>query len=76
MSVFTIVFWKLSLERAIKTAAQAAVLAFMASDATSVNLFDLSVGPVVGFALGGFVLSLLTSVGSAQIGDDSTPSLV
>lgn len=76
MSIFTRRFWRETAERAFKTAAQSAILAFGASDAFGVDLFSLSIGPIVGFALGGAVLSVLTSVASAQVGDSDTASLV
>jgi len=59
--MFTILFWRAALERAVKSAAQGAVLAFGAGQ---VNALDLDWSTFGGFALGAFVLSLLTSIGS------------
>ena len=67
-----------ALERALKTAAQAAILAIVGTGAmeqASTNVFEVSWGAVVGFALGGFVLSYLTSVASSQVGKWPGPSL-
>ena len=72
--MYTASFWKDAFERAVKTAAQAVVL-FLGAD----QLFDAvsadwaSAGS---FALGGAVLSLLTSVVSAPLGDPGTASVV
>ena len=65
--MFTRAFWSAALERAIKTAAQSAVLVIGADqfDALAVSW------P----ALGGFVLSVLTSVGSDAISSKDGPSL-
>lgn len=66
-------FWKRTGERAIKTGCQAAVLVIGADMA---NVFTLDWQQIFGFGLGGAVLSVLTSVGSAPFGDEGTPSLV
>jgi hypothetical protein len=76
MSIFTPRFWVETAERAIKTAAQSAMLAFGASDAFGVDLFALAIGPIFGFAMGGALLSVLTSIASAQIGDRASASMV
>lgn len=57
-------------ERATKTAAQSALLVF---GADQVNALHASWGDVGGFAAGGFVLSVLTSVASSGFGS-SGPS--
>jgi hypothetical protein len=63
-----------SLERAVKTAAQSAVLLI---GADQFNALQVDWGQVGAFALGGFVLSLLTSLASKPIGsDDGSPSVV
>ena len=75
--MFTIKFWKLATERAVKSGAQAVLLALGASDAGQVNAltFDWKLG--LGFAAGGALLSYLTSIVSAPIsGDPASPSLV
>jgi hypothetical protein len=69
--MYTRKFWTAAGERAVKTLAQTAV-ALLAGD--GVGLLDvdwLRIGSVAGLAA---VLSLLTSIGSAQVRDD-TPSL-
>lgn len=71
--MFTINFWKHAGERAAKTAAQSAILVI---GADQINAFTANWGDVAGFAAGGAVLSLLTSVASAPYGDKGTPSLL
>ena len=66
-------FWKQALERAIKTAAQFA-LVFIGSDA--LNIFEVDLMTVAGFALAGAVVSILTSMASAPFADSDSPSLV
>jgi Putative lactococcus lactis phage r1t holin len=63
-----------TLERAIKSSAQAVVLGLSASDAGPVNAFQLDYKGAIGFAVGGAVLSVLTSLMSAPIGNNG-PSL-
>lgn len=70
--MFTRAFWSAALERAIKTAAQAAVLVI---GADQFNALAVSWPEVGGFALGGLALSLLTSVGSDAVSDRPGPSL-
>jgi len=65
-------FWKDSAERAIKTVAQALV-ALIAAD--TMNVLAADVGQLVGVSLGAGIVSLLTSIASANYGD-GTPSLV
>lgn len=72
MSIFRTYFWREAFERATKTAAQAAVLVI---GADQVNAFSVDWGDVAGFAAGGFVLSVLTSIASKPIGDPGTASL-
>lgn len=73
--MFTIEFWKKAGERAVKTAAQSAILVgFAGSEA--VDAFSVPWQSVIGCAVGGAVLSLLTSVASAPINEKGTPSLV
>ena len=59
-------FWKDALERALKTAAQAAMLV-IGQDVTGFDLFNADFGNALGFALGGFVLSIATSIASAPV---------
>lgn len=66
-------FWKFTLERAIKSAAQTGII-FIGAEQLNVVAFDwLTLG---GFVLGGAFLSVLTSVASAPVGDDNSPSVV
>lgn len=55
------------LERATKTAAQSALLVF---GADQVNALHASWADVGGFAAGGFILSVLTSVATTGFGGD------
>lgn len=69
-------FWWETLERAIKTAAQFALVAWGTTVFTSVGEV-VSVIQAVGFALlFGAGLSVLTSIASVGIGPKDTPSLV
>jgi len=72
--IYKSIFWKDAVERAVKTAAQAGILAIGASE--GFNLFDLDWRSFAGFALGGAFLSLLMSVASAGVGDNDSASLV
>lgn len=73
--MFTLAFWKAAAERAAKTAAQVALLKFGADTITAG--FDVLAADWLGvgsFALGGVVLSVLSSIVSAKATDGS-PSL-
>jgi hypothetical protein len=70
--MFTLAFWKAATERATKTAAQAAILQLVVGD--GFNAFDADWATAGGFALGGLVLSYLTSLASGAVGNDG-PSL-
>lgn len=74
--MFTLMFWKLAAERALKTAGQLGVLALGTVAWTDVD----QVIPAVQFVglgmLFGAVLSVLTSMGSVSIGEPGTPSLI
>lgn len=72
MSIFTIAFWKAAAERAVKSGAQGAILAFGAGQA---NILELDWATLGGFAGGALVLSLLTSIGSDALTGGSGPSL-
>lgn len=74
-SIFTAEFWKQAAERAIKTAAQVVLLAWGGGDVVAdLFAFDWRIG--LGAAGGGFVLSILSSIISAPLSSDNTPSLV
>jgi hypothetical protein len=57
-------FWADAFERAVKTAAQAALLVF-GQDALGFDAFSADWVSTAGFAVGGAVLSVLTSIVSA-----------
>ena len=71
--MWTKLFWLGAVERAIKTFAQAAVAVLAAN---SVGLLDAPWGAAASAAGMAAVLSVLTSIGSATIGDHNSPSLV
>lgn len=78
MSIFTREFTMAALERALKTMAQVAILAIVGTGAmenAQTNVFAVDWLAVLGFALGGFVLSYLTSVSSNNLGSWGGPSL-
>ena len=63
-----------TVERAVKSAAQAALLVI---GADQLDALSADWGNVASFAVGGFVLSVLTSVASKPFGvDDGSPSVV
>lgn len=66
-------FWRDALERAIKTAAQSALLTI---GAEQVNAFNADYKVVLGMALGGAIVSVLTSLTSVKVGNEGTASLV
>jgi hypothetical protein len=72
--MFTLNFWKDAAERALKTAAQAILLALGGSEVA--NLFTLNWTIVGQAALSGAVLSLLSSIISAPFAVKGTASLV
>lgn len=69
----TLRFWKKTAERAVKTAAQAALLVI---GADQVNALTADWQDAAGFALGGAVLSVLTSLASLKAGPGDDPSAV
>lgn len=72
MSIFTRAFWAAATERAVKTAAQSAILTLAADQ---VNVLTADWVTVAGFAGGGFILSVLTSLASNGAGGIPGPSL-
>ncbi len=73
--MFTVAFWRDAGERALKTAAQAVILGLSLGE--GFNAFDVDWQLGLGFALGGALLSLLTSVASNKLGNTTgSPSLV
>jgi hypothetical protein len=71
--MFSKQFWRDATERALKTAAQAGILALGAGQ---INVIGLDVMNIAGFMVGGAVLSYLTSIVSTNFGTPGTPSLV
>ena len=66
-------FWIATLERAVKTMAQA-LIAFLGANVTGVLEVDwVQAASVAGMAA---VVSVLTSIASTGVGDPGTPSLV
>lgn len=74
--LFTRVFWMRAAERAIKSAAQAPLLALGMSDVGPVNAFEVDPVLFAGFAAGGALVSLLTSIATAGVGPEGDPSAI
>lgn len=72
--MFSIAFWKDAAERAIKTAAQSVLLGLSIGE--GFNVFNMDFGLALGFAGGGAVMSLLTSIASAPFAPAGKASLV
>lgn len=72
--MWTRVFWREALERALKSAAQAPLLVWLVGDAIA-NIWTLNWSMGFGVAAGAAVISLLTSIASAPLGPANTPSL-
>jgi hypothetical protein len=68
-------FWKDALERSAKTAAQALLSLWLVGDVLF-NVLAVDWGQAFGIAAGAAVISLLTSIVSAPVGDAGTASLV
>jgi hypothetical protein len=75
-AVFTKTFAVDAIERGLKTAAQAVLLVWGLSESGPVNALELDWGLGCGAALGGAVVSVLTSIISAPIGGNGTASVV
>jgi hypothetical protein len=72
--MWTIGFWKQAGERAVKTAAQTLILMWVGDGMFNVLTVDWKLA--AGAAGGGAVLSVLTSMASANMGEKGTPDLV
>jgi glyoxylate carboligase len=72
MSIFDRTFWVQTAERSLKTVAQAAAALLVGNGVGLLDADWISVMSVAGMA---GVVSVLTSIGSGYVGDDS-PSLV
>jgi hypothetical protein len=71
--MFTATFWKSAAERAIKTVAQALIAVIAA---TTFDWFTADWQAIAGTAATAGVLSLLSSIASAGIGDKGSTSLL
>jgi hypothetical protein len=72
-TLFSSDFWLQALERALKTVAQTAV-AMLGAEA--LNVFQADLLATIGVSLGAGLLSVLTSIASAKVHGDDSPSLV
>jgi hypothetical protein len=73
MSIFSILFWRAAAERAIKSAAQGALVAGIG--AAGFDALSADFRTIGGLALGMGLASVLTSVASDALTDGSGPSL-
>jgi hypothetical protein len=73
--MFTINFLRQTVERAVKTAAQSVLTAWTVGDGMF-DAFALDYQLAAGFALGGAIFSVLTSIISAPFSEQESPSLV
>ena len=71
--MFTLAFWRDTIERAIKTAAQTAVAMIGTG---LVGILDVDWLNVVSVTVVAALLSVLTSIGSTGIGDRKTASVL
>ena len=73
MSIWTGAFWKATAERAVSTAAQAAILAFGAEQFDAIAIPGSEWLTVAGFAAGGALLSVLKALAAGA--GDGNPSV-
>jgi hypothetical protein len=73
--MFTWRFLRETIERAVKSAAQAVLLAWGGGDLIG-DLFALDWQIALGAAGGGAILSILTSIVSLPVGADDSPSAI
>lgn len=73
--MWTAVFWKGAAERAIKTLAQTMLALWFVGD-RMMNVYEVDWMTSLGVGAGALVGSLLTSLISAGMGPEGTPSLV
>lgn len=71
--MFSVGFWRDALERAVKTAAQFALLGGLAE---ATNVVAMEWQQVAAAAGAGFVVSFATSLASAPFGEPGSPSVV
>lgn len=72
--MFSARFWKDAAERAVKSAAQAIIIVFTGDQLF--NAWNADWKQAGGVALGAAVLSILMSLVSSQLGDDTSASAV
>lgn len=72
--MWTLTFWKETVDRGVKSAAQAVILGLGLGE--GLNAFAVDWQLALGFALGGAFLSVLTSVISAPFGDRGGASVI
>lgn len=72
--MWTRFFWTSTLERAVKTAAQVALV--VVGQDRLFNAVTADWANILSFSLGGFVLSILTSLASSTVGSEDSPSLI
>lgn len=72
--MLTATFWTGALDRAVKSFAQALLLLWGAD--AGFSILDVSWPAALGVAVGAAVLSLLTSIVSAPVGDKGTASFL
>lgn len=71
--MFTLLFWKAAIERALKAASNVVITSLVVGDKI-LNVFDVDWGTAAGVFVGGFIVSVLMSIASdAATGDG--PSL-
>lgn len=68
-------FWKAAVERAIKTLAQTMLALWLVGD-QMLNAFEVDWSNSFGVGVGALVVSFLTSLVSAPVGPEGSPSLV
>ena len=71
--MFTRVFWRDCVERAISTGAQFAIAA-IGQDVAGVNLFDADLATVAGAAVTGAVLTVLKCLAAARVPGTVSPA--
>ncbi len=72
--MFTWRFWRETIERAIKSGAQAVILALGASE--GLDLFEMDLLLLLGAAGAGALLSVLTSLTTVGVGASGSPSAI
>jgi hypothetical protein len=72
--MLTTAFWIGTVDRAVKSFAQALLLLWGAD--AGFNIINIDLGNAFGLAAGAFVLSILTSLISAPVGETGTTSFL